>query len=435
MRDVLGAAHDLGKERVGDVGDDHAERLRLLPGEAAGEQVRLIAERGDRRPTRAFSAGLTNALSLRTADTVATETRARAGDVVDVRHETSRPKRTVPNSLVVNGRPDSNTRCQQSASAGENGLTSTFSAIIPCRWRSASLRPQRDARHDDMTKQKLLYRSARVAGPHRRRAGPDAARARVGPDPFRGAASGRRRGVVRAVARRGALHRPAAGRVRGDVGGATHRVGPRADVFLGYPHAVYLPARTPFRIVASVACEIADCRAPSTRALAPRVIRPEDCGYEIRGGGNATRQIVDIVPPGFPADRLLICEVYTPGGNWSSYPPHKHDTDDPPRETDLEEIYYFRYRDPNGYGFQRSTPIGATNAARDARRRRRRARRLSPVCYSLRVRCLLSERAGRDAAVDGGQRRSPIREIPPRLAAADPRLPLVPPRRARLMSA
>jgi 5-deoxy-glucuronate isomerase len=135
--------------------------------------------------------------------------------------------------------------------------------------------------------------------------------------------------------------------------GAAHRVGPRADVFLGYPHAVYLPARTPFRIAASVACELAECRAPSARTLRPRVIRPEDCGYEIRGGGNATRQIVDIVPPGFPADRLMLCEVYTPGGNWSSYPPHKHDTDNPPREVDLEEIYYFRYADPNGYGFHR----------------------------------------------------------------------------------
>ena len=80
-------------------------------------------------------------------------------------------------------------------------------------------------------------------------------------------------------------------------------------------------------------------------ALPARIIRPEDCGFEIRGGGNATRQIVDIVPPGFPAERLLICEVFTPGGNWSSYPPHKHDTDDPPVEVDLEETYYYRFRD------------------------------------------------------------------------------------------
>jgi 5-deoxy-glucuronate isomerase len=135
--------------------------------------------------------------------------------------------------------------------------------------------------------------------------------------------------------------------------GARHQVGPRADVFSGYPHAVYLPARTPFKLVADTSCEIADCRARSREAFRPRVIRPEDCGYEIRGGGNATRQIVDIMPAAFPADRLLVCEVYTPSGNWSSYPPHKHDTDDPPREVDLEEIYYFRYQDPNGYGFHR----------------------------------------------------------------------------------
>ena len=135
--------------------------------------------------------------------------------------------------------------------------------------------------------------------------------------------------------------------------GAWHKVGPRADVFSGYPHAVYVPPGTAFNVVADQACEIADCRARSTEAFAPRVIRPDDCGYEIRGGGNATRQIVDIMPPAFPADRLLICEVYTPSGNWSSYPPHKHDTDDPPREADLEEIYYFRYKEPDGYGFHR----------------------------------------------------------------------------------
>jgi len=140
-------------------------------------------------------------------------------------------------------------------------------------------------------------------------------------------------------------------------GGGGH-LGPRDDVFRAYPHAVYLPAGVRFRATASSGCEIADCRAivsaPAQRFhLEPRVIRPEDCGFEIRGGGNATRQIIDIIPPAFPADRLLICEVLTPSGNWSSYPPHKHDVDDPPREVDLDEIYYFRYDDPNGYGFHR----------------------------------------------------------------------------------
>jgi 5-deoxy-glucuronate isomerase len=136
--------------------------------------------------------------------------------------------------------------------------------------------------------------------------------------------------------------------------GPEQMLGPRADVFSGYPHAVYLPPEVSCTVTALAPSELADCRALSTRALTPRLIRPEDCGFEIRGGGNATRQIVDIVSPSFPADRLMICEVFTPGGNWSSYPPHKHDRHNPPLEADLEETYYFRMRRPeDGFGFQR----------------------------------------------------------------------------------
>lgn len=129
--------------------------------------------------------------------------------------------------------------------------------------------------------------------------------------------------------------------------------GPRRDVFASYPHAVYLPDGHAMSFHATETSEIAECRAPSEKPLEPRLVRPEDCGFEIRGGGNATRQIVDILPPAFPADRLLICEVFTPSGNWSSYPPHKHDVDNPPGEADLEETYYYRMRTPDGYGFQR----------------------------------------------------------------------------------
>jgi 5-deoxy-glucuronate isomerase len=99
--------------------------------------------------------------------------------------------------------------------------------------------------------------------------------------------------------------------------------------------------------------QIAECAAPAKKRFPVRVIRPEDCGFEIRGGGNATRQIVDILPPAFPADRLMICEVYTPGGNWSSYPPHKHDRDAPPSEVDLDETYYYRFRGRDAFGVQR----------------------------------------------------------------------------------
>jgi|RhiMetdeSRZDD1v2_1073273.scaffolds.fasta_scaffold65444_3 5-deoxy-glucuronate isomerase len=148
-----------------------------------------------------------------------------------------------------------------------------------------------------------------------------------------------------------------AGRCRVTFNAREAALGPRASVFSGYPHAIYLPPHTTFRVDADEPTELADGRAPVPRQLAqkltPRVIRPEDCGFEIRGGGNATRQIVDIIRPDFPAARLLVCEVYTPAGNWSSYPPHKHDVDRPPREVKLEEIYYYRFEHPEAYGIQR----------------------------------------------------------------------------------
>jgi 5-deoxy-glucuronate isomerase len=136
--------------------------------------------------------------------------------------------------------------------------------------------------------------------------------------------------------------------------GQSYTLGPRADVFSSYPHAFYVPPNAIFTIWgASPATQIAECAAPARQKFEPRLIRPEDCGFEIRGGGNATRQIVDILPPAFPAHRLMICEVFTPSGNWSSYPPHKHDRDAPPREVDLEEIYYYRFRAPEAFGIQR----------------------------------------------------------------------------------
>ena len=145
------------------------------------------------------------------------------------------------------------------------------------------------------------------------------------------------------------------GHCRVDADGTTYGLGPRRDVFSDYPHAMYLPRHTAFRVTADAATELGDGRAPARATFPARVIRPEDCGFEIRGGGNATRQIVDIMPPAFAADRLLVCEVFTPAGNWSSYPPHKHDVDRPPGEVKLEETYYYRFAgaDPNAYGIQR----------------------------------------------------------------------------------
>lgn len=143
------------------------------------------------------------------------------------------------------------------------------------------------------------------------------------------------------------------GRLGVDWGEGRKLVGERKEVFSNYPSAVYLPKATKFELWAETACEVADCRVPCSNRLKPRLIGQSDVRLEIRGGGNATRQILDVIPASFPAERLLICEVYTPSGNWSSYPPHKHDVHNPPYEADLDEVYYYRFDDPKGYAFQR----------------------------------------------------------------------------------
>jgi len=130
-------------------------------------------------------------------------------------------------------------------------------------------------------------------------------------------------------------------------------VGRRANVFDGLPYAAYLPLGSRYSITAGSNCELAFCYSRATQTYAPRLVSPADVEVEIRGGGNATRQINHILKPDFPADRLMIVEVYTPSGNWSSYPPHKHDVHNPPGEVDLEEIYYYRIDKPQGYAIQK----------------------------------------------------------------------------------
>lgn len=133
--------------------------------------------------------------------------------------------------------------------------------------------------------------------------------------------------------------------------GAKH-LGKRKNVFDGFPYTLYLPAQSNVSFVAETTCEIAECRVPSKAPLEPKLITPSDVVSSLRGGGNVSRQIVDVIPPSFPADKLVVIEVYTPGGNWSSYPPHKHDTHNPPAEVDLDEIYYYRIQQPGGFAFQ-----------------------------------------------------------------------------------
>jgi 5-deoxy-glucuronate isomerase len=142
------------------------------------------------------------------------------------------------------------------------------------------------------------------------------------------------------------------GRCVANWGTGAQSMGKRKDVFDGLPFTLYLTCDSRVTIRAETMCEIAECRVPSKARLEPRLVTPDDVESGLRGGENASRQIVEVIAPSFPADKLVVFEVYTPGGNWSSYPPHKHDVDQPPVEVDLDEIYYYRMRDPRGFALQ-----------------------------------------------------------------------------------
>jgi 5-deoxy-glucuronate isomerase len=131
-------------------------------------------------------------------------------------------------------------------------------------------------------------------------------------------------------------------------------IGRRESVFDGVPpYAVHAPPGGTLSLQAVTdVFEVALCWAPAPAGLAPVLITPEDCRVSTRGEGNTERRIHDVLMENRTAESLLITEVLTPGGHWSSYPPHKHDTDDPPRERYLEETYYHRERRPGGFAVQ-----------------------------------------------------------------------------------
>ena len=99
--------------------------------------------------------------------------------------------------------------------------------------------------------------------------------------------------------------------------------------------------------------ELAVCSAPGKPGRAPRAIGASEMSQEVRGSGTNTRHVRNILPQTKEADSLLVVEVITPGGHWSSYPPHKHDKATVGKETVLEETYYHRLKPPQGFAFQR----------------------------------------------------------------------------------
>jgi 5-deoxy-glucuronate isomerase len=130
-------------------------------------------------------------------------------------------------------------------------------------------------------------------------------------------------------------------------------IGERDSVFEGPPYALYLPPRTDYRVEAVTYLELAVASAPARNGTDPLLVRPEDVEVEMRGSGNAERRIHPILMEDRPAERLLVVEVITPQGHWSNYPPHKHDEDNRPHETYLEETYYHKIQPVQGFAVQR----------------------------------------------------------------------------------
>lgn len=130
-------------------------------------------------------------------------------------------------------------------------------------------------------------------------------------------------------------------------------LGDRASVFERKPpHCVYIPNGTDWNATATTDCTLAVCMAPGKGNYPPSVIT--EIELVTRGKGANTRYIYPIAMEERDiADSLLVTEVFTPQGNWSSYPPHRHDEDNFPDMTYLEETYYHRLNPAQGYGIQR----------------------------------------------------------------------------------
>lgn len=144
------------------------------------------------------------------------------------------------------------------------------------------------------------------------------------------------------------------GKARVSAGGEDFgEIGLRGSPFEGPPASVYVPAKSHWQVSAVGPVELAVCSAPGTGALPARLIPPEAVRQTTRGTGTNTRYVRDILPETEPAESLLVVEVITPGGHWSSYPPHKHDRDALPEESQLEETYYHRLSPPQGFALQR----------------------------------------------------------------------------------
>jgi len=135
------------------------------------------------------------------------------------------------------------------------------------------------------------------------------------------------------------------------------RVGERPNVFAGKPYAVYIPCQTGYTITGIGGTEIGLVSAPSDLLSAPYVIPPEKVTTAVRGAANFKSRVHAVLSlagqPELPARRLIVGESFIPSGNWGTYPPHRHQKDDLPRESAMEEMYFFKVNPPDGFGLTR----------------------------------------------------------------------------------
>jgi len=126
----------------------------------------------------------------------------------------------------------------------------------------------------------------------------------------------------------------------------------RISVFTEKPHVLYTPPGTTITVEAATEFEFAIGSAPAEGKYPIRLFEPSEIKSEVRGGGVATRQVNHILSYPLPAERLILFEVYVPGGAWSGWPPHCHDGYG--GSAHLDETYYFRIEPNTGYAFHRN---------------------------------------------------------------------------------
>jgi len=126
----------------------------------------------------------------------------------------------------------------------------------------------------------------------------------------------------------------------------------RESVFAGRPDVLYVPPQHEIQVEATSDFEFSLGGAPAEGKYPLRLFRPDEMRSEMRGGGTALRQVNHILAAPLPAERLILFEVYVPGGTWSGWPPHCHDGY--AGSPYLEEVYYFRFTPTYGFGIQRN---------------------------------------------------------------------------------